>query len=716
MNLAEALNAALPDLPARTTRAGFPKLDPALIAQENIEDGQPVVVAMVRGSDKIFRISIDQWKIIELFDGVRSYEEVAELYAERYGVAHTADAFQEFASGLDEIGFWYKSPFEKNVALRQKLEEGRHQHGHRKSKWGDIAHMQFSAWDPDRYFNWLLPRMTWVFSRWFTLLTLALFSAMTYLFVANWAQIGNDTLKFYTFTDKGASDLAQFWILFLILGFFHESAHGLTCKHYGAEVHRMGFHLIYLTPAFFVDVSEACVYASRWQRLVIIIAGIWVEMIFCAFATLVWWGTPAGTNVHELAYKVMLITGVAVVVVNLNPLIKLDGYYALAEVVGFADIKEKSTAFLSSIVRRHIFGFPVAVEYVPRRRRVWYVVYAVLSGVYSYSLLFAVVRFSRNVFLNYSPGWAFVPALAFGYFVFRSRIRTLMRFAYTVYLDKKDRVRAWFTATRIAVAVAVVLFVLFAPLWRQTITAGFVLEPAQRAFVRTEVPGKVVAVLIKEGQTVQAGAPLLQMTDNDMESQRAAAQQSVAMTGFAQVQAQLHNIDLAPVLLEHESAKVQAALSRNASERLIPRAPIGGTVVAHRVRDLTGSYLDAGVPIAEIADTREMRVRMFILEYAVSEVPPGAEVSLLLDGRFRAISSRLQEIKPAPSELAAALQSEQKLKGISQLRYYVADALIPNDGTLREGMSGTAKILVRHRSLAGFVSKEAREFLGRKIW
>jgi hypothetical protein len=31
-------------------------------------------------------------------------------------------------------------------------------------------------------------------------------------------------------------------------------------------------------------------------------------------------------------------------------------------------------------------------------------------------------------------------------------------------------------------------------------------------------------------------------------------------------------------------------------------------------------------------------------------------------------------------------------------------------------MSGEAKILVRHRSLAGFLSKEAREFLARKIW
>ena len=29
-------------------------------------------------------------------------------------------------------------------------------------------------------------------------------------------------------------------MLILILGFLHETAHGLTCKHYGGQVHSMG--------------------------------------------------------------------------------------------------------------------------------------------------------------------------------------------------------------------------------------------------------------------------------------------------------------------------------------------------------------------------------------------------------------------------------------------------------------------------------------------
>jgi putative peptide zinc metalloprotease protein len=716
MNLAEAFNAALPDLPAARNKVTYPRLDPAMVWRENIEDGEPVVVALIRGTDKIFRFTFEQWRIIEMFDGKRSYEEVSKIHHERHGVLYGADNLNEFASGLDEIDFWYKTPIERNIALRQKLEAGRHQHTHRKSKWGDVSHMQFSAWDPDRYFNRIYPHLKWIYTRWFTAFTLVLFGCMLILFVANWGQIGRDTLQFYKFSEKSASDLAEFWILFLILGFFHESAHGLTCKHYGAEVHAMGFHLIYLAPAFFVDVSEAWVYASRWQRLITIVAGVWIEMIVCSIATLVWWGTPSGSNAHDIAYKIMLLTGIAVVVVNMNPLIKLDGYYAFSEIIGFADIKEKSTAYLSSLIRGHIFSLPVEVDFVPRRRRAGYVVYAVLSGIYSYSLLYAVIRFCHNVSLNYSTQWAFVPAVGLALVIFRSRIRTLLRFIQTVYLDKKDRVRSWLSPTHVAITTAVFLVLLFAPVLHETVTARFELEPVRREVVRTIVPGRVTSVLVQEGQTVLAGEPLLQMINAHVQSERAGAQQEFALTGMRRVQTQLGNGDLSSVLQEHVRAGTVQAIAQEVVDQLTPRAPIEGTVMTAHLQDLAGSYLDAGATIAEIGETREMRVRMFVVEYAVPRVHPGAAVSLLLDGGLLPLASRVESLQPAPDEIATAFGRSGKIKGEADLKYFVATASIPNDGSLHDGMTGTAKIAVRRQSIAGLLGRELQEFIERKVW
>ena len=716
MNLAEALNAALPDLPARRSRVGYPKLDPTAIVRENVEDGEPVFVVLIRSTDKMFRFQPPQWRIVELFNGVRSYEEVATLHAELYGVAYGADDLKEFASGLDDSDFWYKTPLERSATLRQKLEDSRHQHTHKKSKWGDISHMQFSAWDPDRYFTRIYPYSRWIYSRWFTLLTLALFGCMVLLSAMNWQQIRADTIQFYTFTEKSGADLVQFWFIFLILGFFHESAHGLTCKHYGAEVHGMGFHLVYLTPAFFVDVSEAWVYANRWQRLVTVIAGIWIEMIFCAIATIVWWGTPPGSDVHDFAYKIMLLTGAAVVIVNMNPLIKLDGYYAFSEIIGFSDIKEKSTAYLSGLVRTQIFRLPVEMDYVPRKRRFGYILYAILSGLYSYGLLYAVVRFSHNVFLKYSSQWAFLPALFFALIIFRSRIRTFLRFMRTLYLDKKDRIHSWFNRSHIVITAVGLLLFLFVPVWHETITARFVLEPVRREVVRTIVPGRVTAVFIREGQAVAAGARLVQMENTEVQSLRAGAQQEFALIGLQGVQAELQHGDQSSVLPQRARAGVELSVAQEESDLLGPRAPMSGIVMNSRPEDLAGSYLDAGTTVAEIGQTEQMRARIFVLEYAVPRIRLGSTVVLLKDGRFSSIRTQVDSLQRAPETLDAALDTDQKIKGVGDLKYYVSDALIPNDGTLREGMTGTAKIIVRRRSIFNLGLREIREFIERKLW
>jgi len=715
MNLAEALNAALPDLPARRARVGFPRLHPALIFNENIEEGKPVVSALIRGEQGMFTFSPEQWKVIELFDGKRSWEDVARLLEERDGVRYDPDDLREFTSGLEDLDFWYKTSLEKNVALQQKLEAGRHDHAHRKGKI-DVAHIQFSAWDPDRYFNLIYPWMKWVYSRGFALFCAALFIFMIGVFVANWGQIGRDTLEFYTFTDKTAADLAEFWILFLILGFFHESAHGLTCKHYGGEVHRMGFHLIFLTPAFFVDVTEAWIYANRWQRLVAVMAGIGIELVFCALATIVWWGTPAGSGAHDLAYKIMLITGAAVVVVNMNPLIKLDGYYAFSEIIGFSDIKEKSTAYLSQLVRTRIFRMPVEVDYVPKRRRPGYVTYAVLSGAYSYGLLLAVVRFSYNVSSKFSPQWGFVPALALALLIFKSRIRTFLKFMQTVYLDKRDRLRSWLTGPRLWLGGAALLLLFVLPLFHETVQARFLLEPLQRAEVRATVPGRVTAVFVKEGERVRAGQLLLRMANPNLESVRAGSVEQFALTGMERTEAQLKHRDLGAALQQHQRAGMDQAVAIEESDQLAPRAPIDGVVTAPRLRDLVGSSIDSGTMITGIADLRVMRARIFVPEFAVGRIYPGARARLLVDGAFAPRSALVTAIQPAAGPLPPALATLRQIRGGANLEYYTADAVLANDGFLSSGMTGTAKIVVRRSSLARMAVRALRDFADRKVW
>ena len=232
------------------------------------------------------------------------------------------------------------------------------------------------------------------------------------------------------------------------MAFFHESAHGLTCKHFGARVEKMQFLLMYFAPTFMCDCTQVWIVGDKKARISTIIAGIWVDLMICVVATIVWWGTATGMFIHDFAYKVMMVTGIGVTLLNLNPLIKLDGYYLLAELIDETDLKERSTAFVSSWIRKHIFRLPVEVEYVPRHRRVLYIVY---------SHAFRRVQLSvdgsgRDLRVPHFAGVHAGVGLAAGAFaglrIFKSRIVMLERFMKTVYLDKKERMFAWFTPVR----------------------------------------------------------------------------------------------------------------------------------------------------------------------------------------------------------------------------------------------------------------------------
>jgi putative peptide zinc metalloprotease protein len=715
MNLAEALNAALPELP-QTRRTGFPKLDPRLLAREHVEGGVPVVVANLRGTTDLYRFTPEQWALTQLFDGERSYQQIADLYTAQSGTVLGEPDVKQFAETLESTGFWYKTPQERNIALSQKLAEKRGQYTRKRFKFGDVSRIIVGHWDPDAYLDRAYHRLKFVYSRWFTLLTLGVFAFMVYVFIDRWGEIGADTLRYYTFSTKGFSDLAEFWVLFFIMAGLHETAHGITCKHYGGQVHQMGFHLIFLTPAFFVDVTEAWVFADHWQRLVTIIAGIWVEMIVCAVATVVWWGTAPATFVHDLAYKFMLVTGVAVVLVNMNPLIKLDGYYFFTELIGIADLKEKSTAFVSSWVKKQVWKLPVEVEWVPPRRRVIYVIYALASGVYSYMLLLLVVRFAYNVLGRFTPEWAFVPALALAYFIFRSRLRTLVRFMDTVYLDKEEKVRAWLTPRRKTALGVVALVLLVAPIWRETVDARLLLEADQRAVIRTTAPGMVQRVLVEEGQAVRVGEPVAYLRNLKLEGDTAKALAEYKLDAARATQAQLHYQDYAAAeQLKQQGAERLRTLQEQMAALEI-RSPIAGRVVSSRARDLAGSYLPAGKEVAEVADLSELRARLYVPQSQIRDLRPGQEVRVQVTGFWRSRPARVASLAAIDSEIAAGLMPAEEYKGIRPPPYYVVNLMMVNDGSMSDGMTGTAKILVRHISLGGFLWRQFREFLGRKLW
>ncbi len=717
MNLTRALDVALPEIPARTIAEHYPRLDPGATFREHIVDGKPIVRVYVPSSGLMFTFPPFEWKITQMFDGVRSYEEIAQLYSQQEGVEYDTEAVRQLADELEAVQFWYKTTQEKNILLMQQTAEERRKKMQQRSQWADLSLVSFPAFNPDKFLTRLYGHTRFIYTPWFTMLTLISFALTAGITITHWREIGRDTEEFYNFANKTWGDIFILYSLVLAVVVVHEFAHAYVSKHYGSRVTAMGFALVYLTPALYTDTTEADVMSSSYERFVVTIAGVWSELMICAIATFVWWGTAPDTPIHNGAYFLMMITGFVSVLLNWNPLMKLDGYHMLCELVGIPDLKESSTAFVSAWVKKHIWRLPVEVPYVPLRRRPGFAVYALLSGAYSYTVLYIVARFVGNVVRNFSPEWGFVPEIAVALLIFRSRIRSLVNFMKFVYLDKKDRAIAWFSPQHsLALAALLILFLLL-PLWHDSVTGRFMLEPLQTATIRARVPGTVTQLFVEEGQRVSAGQPLATLRNLPMQSEYEEARARLSMASERANAASLHYGEYGTAIKDREQLAAQTfQLSRRNAELQIS-SPISGIVLTPRVGDLTGSYVAEGSPLLQVADVSQLRARIYVSEYDLHMIQNSAQAKLEVQGLLKKWQARIISVAPGPTEMDPKLMGNVELKGMNPPHFYFVDLFVQDPGfTLKPGMIGLARVYGGRRSLLGLGWNMVSEFWGRKLW
>ena len=716
MNILEAFDQGLPDIPARSGHRGYPKLHPDVIFREHMVHGEPLIFAKTPGDQNFVRFTLPQWALLQLFDGIRSYEEVAELLPERAGVLFTVEDVREFASYLDDkTELFYKTPLEKNITLKQKL--GHQRHKHKRFAFKDVSEITLHRWPhADDYITRLHPYVAWVYTTWFTVLTLICFAAMFGMWADKFGEIWRDSFQFYNFAGKTGWDIFEFWFLFGAMAFCHETAHGMTCKHNGANVEAIEFLLMFFSPTFVCDCSQIWVLGNRRERLHTIVAGLWFDLIICFVATTFWWFSAPGMFIHDFAYKVMMVTGIGVTLLNLNPLIKLDGYYIFSEIVQEVDLYERARAYLADWTRKHLYRLPVEVEYLPRRRRIMYLIYAVLSSSYGYILLIFVALFLYHVLRYFSPEYAWVPALGLSFLMFRSGLRKLVRLMREIYLDKKELMRNWFTPARIAICSVAALIALLAPIWPDNVACRFVLEPAQHAVIRTSADGVVRQVRVHENDHVQAGQELVVLGNLSLESDAARTRADFLVASARTNAARLRYADVGRFDREREEASKQSRIVADQLADLSVKTPVSGVVVTPRLQDLLGAYLTAGTLIAEVSERSQWKARLYIPEYEVRDVRIGARARLRMDGNLFPVTSALVQIGPASSRIDVGLAEKEQLAGIVPPPFYVGWVDLPQSGAFAEGMTGTAKLFVARRSPAAFAYRLMRDLVERRFW
>jgi len=169
--------------------------------------------------------------------------------------------------------------------------------------------------------------------------------------------------------------LIPLYVLTLIHVGLHELGHGVTCKHFGGKVPRMGIMFYLASFIFFCDVTAAYNFAKKSQKLLVSLGG---PIVSFAVLGLGLWGAGyfAGSDsLWEYVFVAFSLLNFFGLVMNFNPFIKMDAYYMLMDLTGIPNLREKSFRFLNRKLWGWLgFGSDEDVKVTLKERRIfwWY--------------------------------------------------------------------------------------------------------------------------------------------------------------------------------------------------------------------------------------------------------------------------------------------------------------------------------------------------------
>jgi CRP-like cAMP-binding protein/Zn-dependent protease len=127
------------------------------------------------------------------------------------------------------------------------------------------------------------------------------------------------------------------------LTFMHELGHAVVLVHYGRKVKSAGFMIYFGSPAFFVDASDGLM-LDRGQRIVQSFAGPYSELVVAGAASVVAWAFP-DLGISPILYKFALLN-YFIIFLNLVPLLELDGYWIVSDLIQVPDLRQRSIRFI----------------------------------------------------------------------------------------------------------------------------------------------------------------------------------------------------------------------------------------------------------------------------------------------------------------------------------------------------------------------------------
>ncbi len=285
-------------------------------------EGKTYYVVKDPVSLRYYRFEEQENFIIGMMNGKATLDETQKEFEKRFRPKRlTLEDLEAFAQQLLTAGLAHNESPQAGVQLYDRRKK------RLRTEWlqvfTNILYIKIPVFDPDKLLARMVPYTRWIFTSWFLALSVALMLAA----------VGLVTTHFEAFRDKlpayheffNVKTVVYLWVALGVVKVIHEFGHGLSCKTFGGEVHEMGALFLCLSPCLYCNVSDAWTLPSKWRRIIISFAGIYVELVIASIATFVWWNTPAHPFLNHLSLSLMVVCSISTFVFNANPLMRFDG-------------------------------------------------------------------------------------------------------------------------------------------------------------------------------------------------------------------------------------------------------------------------------------------------------------------------------------------------------------------------------------------------------
>jgi len=220
---------------------------------------------------------------------------------------------------------------------------------------------------------------------------------------------------------------------------------------------------------------------------------------------------------------------------------------------------------------------------------------------------------------------------------------------------------------------------------------------------------------------VKAGQLLALLQNPEIEADAESLRQELALANSALRNGQDRSDFDSAASAVRERARLQqeVAVAEKRAAALEIRAPIDGVIANSDLDQKPGAFLEAGDELARVVNRSTMKARILVRDWDLQDVQQGAVVRVkAVPFPYRTYTGKVDRILPA-SALDRPVTQTENLERLGQqlTNYFAVDMEFANpDGSLREGMTGTAKISGKRSSIAYQAARATWRWARSQAW